>query len=163
MGRWFLQRHVVINRQRSATSGASSRSTSPARPVSSVPNAGDIGCLVAGNYLLVHETISLAPQVNPDIKKDKWTISEDTKLTKLVTVHGSAWAEIARQCVLVPVSTSAAVTNSKPTACLDALTSSAWGGGSATSTRASAAPPGQLLKTPCSPAWWGSTAMPGQP
>jgi hypothetical protein len=35
-------------------------------------------------------------QVNPDIRKDKWTEHEDNQLVDLVNTHGSCWAEIAR-------------------------------------------------------------------
>jgi Myb-like DNA-binding domain len=35
-------------------------------------------------------------QVNPDIRKEKWTEHEDNKLIELVNTHGSCWAEIAR-------------------------------------------------------------------
>ena len=35
-------------------------------------------------------------QVNPNIKKEKWTGTEDAQLSALVAEHGSAWAEIAR-------------------------------------------------------------------
>ena len=36
-------------------------------------------------------------QVNPNIKKEKWTEEEDDRLLELVRVHGNAWAEISRQ------------------------------------------------------------------
>ena len=35
-------------------------------------------------------------QVNPEIRKEKWTEDEDNKLIELVNTHGSCWAEIAR-------------------------------------------------------------------
>ncbi len=35
-------------------------------------------------------------QVNPDIRKEKWTEDEDVQLIELVGVHGSCWAEISR-------------------------------------------------------------------
>lgn len=35
-------------------------------------------------------------QVNPDIRKEKWTEDEDAQLIELVGVHGSCWAEISR-------------------------------------------------------------------
>ena len=35
-------------------------------------------------------------RVNPNIKKEKWTLEEDRLLMRLVHRHGSAWAEIAR-------------------------------------------------------------------
>jgi Myb-like DNA-binding domain len=35
-------------------------------------------------------------QVNPDIRKEKWTEQEDNNLIQLVNMHGSCWAEIAR-------------------------------------------------------------------
>ena len=35
-------------------------------------------------------------QVNPDIRKDKWTEDEDRRLMELVRIHGSCWAEISR-------------------------------------------------------------------
>lgn len=37
-----------------------------------------------------------ATQVNPDIRKEKWTEEEDAKLMELVRTHGNSWAEIAR-------------------------------------------------------------------
>lgn len=37
-----------------------------------------------------------ATQVNPDIRKEKWTEEEDSKLVDLVNTHGNCWAEIAR-------------------------------------------------------------------
>ena len=36
-------------------------------------------------------------QVNPHIKKEKWTDDEDDRLAMLVRQFGSAWAEIARR------------------------------------------------------------------
>jgi hypothetical protein len=36
-------------------------------------------------------------QVNPSIKKEKWTEDEDGRLAALVGEHGNAWAEIARR------------------------------------------------------------------
>lgn len=36
-------------------------------------------------------------QVNPNIKKEKWTEEEDERLLELVGLHGNAWAEISRQ------------------------------------------------------------------
>ena len=36
------------------------------------------------------------PQVNPNIRKDKWTESEDKALMRLVRTYGCAWAEISR-------------------------------------------------------------------
>lgn len=35
-------------------------------------------------------------QVNPNIRKDKWTESEDKALMRLVKTYGCAWAEISR-------------------------------------------------------------------
>lgn len=35
-------------------------------------------------------------QVNPNIKKEKWTEEEDKALVALVADRGDAWAEIAR-------------------------------------------------------------------
>jgi GAF domain-containing protein len=37
-------------------------------------------------------------QVNPDIRKEKWTADEDRLLASLVAEHGNRWADIARQC-----------------------------------------------------------------
>lgn len=39
-------------------------------------------------------------QVNPDIRKEKWTADEDKLLATLVAEHGNRWADIARQCAL---------------------------------------------------------------
>lgn len=36
-------------------------------------------------------------QVNPDIRKEKWTADEDRLLASLVAEHGNRWADIARQ------------------------------------------------------------------
>jgi myb proto-oncogene protein len=39
------------------------------------------------------------PQVNPNIRRDKWTAEEDAKLMELVKTFGiGRWAEIARNC-----------------------------------------------------------------
>lgn len=38
-------------------------------------------------------------QVNPNIRKEKWTASEDRQLASLVAEHGNRWADIARQYV----------------------------------------------------------------
>ncbi len=35
-------------------------------------------------------------QVNPNIRKDKWTPEEDDQLRALVKEYGSSWAEISR-------------------------------------------------------------------
>ena len=35
-------------------------------------------------------------QVNPNIRKEKWTEDEDRRLLKLVKQYGNAWAEISR-------------------------------------------------------------------
>ena len=35
-------------------------------------------------------------QVNPNIRKDKWTAEEDDQLRALVKEYGSSWAEISR-------------------------------------------------------------------
>ena len=35
-------------------------------------------------------------KVNPNIKKEKWSVEEDALLTQLVAEHGNRWAEIAR-------------------------------------------------------------------
>lgn len=41
----------------------------------------------------------LHPQVNPNIRRDKWTEDEDAKLIELVKTFGvGRWAEIARNC-----------------------------------------------------------------
>jgi hypothetical protein len=38
-------------------------------------------------------------QVNPNIRRDKWTADEDAKLIELVKTFGvGRWAEIARNC-----------------------------------------------------------------
>ena len=39
---------------------------------------------------------SAARQVNPNIRKDKWTEAEDKALMRLVKTYGCAWAEISR-------------------------------------------------------------------
>lgn len=36
-------------------------------------------------------------QVNPNIRKEKWSEAEDVKLLKLVQQFGNAWAEISRR------------------------------------------------------------------
>eukprot|EP00892_Ulva_mutabilis_P006381 jgi/Ulvmu1/4114/UM019_0093.1 len=36
-------------------------------------------------------------KVNPNIRKEKWTASEDRQLASLVAEHGNRWADIARQ------------------------------------------------------------------
>ncbi len=66
-------------------------------------------------------------QVNPDIKKDKWTAAEDSKLIKLVEAHGGAWAEIARQYVCWWMVASVVVPNTYITY----TTQHAWAHGSA--------------------------------
>jgi hypothetical protein len=38
-------------------------------------------------------------QVNPHIRKEKWTIEEDRSLAALVALHGNKWADIAKQYV----------------------------------------------------------------
>ena len=35
-------------------------------------------------------------QVNPNIKKEKWTVEEDEKLLVLYEEHGGSWAQISR-------------------------------------------------------------------
>ena len=37
-----------------------------------------------------------AAQVNPNIRKEKWSEDEDRRLLKLVKQYGNAWAEISR-------------------------------------------------------------------
>ena len=44
--------------------------------------------------LSVSETVTL--QVNPNIRKEKWSEDEDRRLLKLVKQYGNAWAEISR-------------------------------------------------------------------
>ena len=41
--------------------------------------------------------LACAAQVNPNIKKEKWTEEEDEALVALVAEHGNAWADIARR------------------------------------------------------------------
>jgi hypothetical protein len=38
-------------------------------------------------------------QVNPDIRKEKWSAEEDRHLAALVAEHGNRWADIAKKCV----------------------------------------------------------------
>ena len=42
-------------------------------------------------------------QVNPHIRKEKWTVDEDKTLACLVAEHGNKWADIAKQCVLIMI------------------------------------------------------------
>ena len=52
-----------------------------------------------------------AMQVNPNIRKEKWTEQEDRLLASLYREHGCAWAEISRhlkgrtdqQCMVSPL------------------------------------------------------------
>lgn len=49
-------------------------------------------------------------QVNPNIRKEKWSEAEDDNLTRLFYMYGNAWAEISRnmngrtdqQCMVSP-------------------------------------------------------------
>jgi transposase-like protein len=36
-------------------------------------------------------------QVNPDIRKEKWSAEEDRQLAALVAEHGNRWADIAKK------------------------------------------------------------------
>jgi Myb-like DNA-binding domain len=41
---------------------------------------------------------SRCSQVNPGIRKEKWSADEDHQLAALVAEHGNRWADIAKQC-----------------------------------------------------------------
>ena len=49
---------------------------------------------ISGSCIFKHPGLM---QVNPHIKKEKWTDDEDDRLAMLVRQFGSAWAEIARR------------------------------------------------------------------
>ena len=46
------------------------------------------------------DTLCATMQVNPDIRKEKWSAEEDRLLASLVAEHGNRWADIAKQCAL---------------------------------------------------------------
>lgn len=55
------------------------------------------GCIASESwscFMAVHG--SVYPQVNPNIRKEKWSEAEDDNLTRLYYVYGNAWAEISR-------------------------------------------------------------------
>ena len=49
------------------------------------------------------QTLRDSLQVNPYIRKEKWSADEDKLLASLVAEHGNRWADIAKQCVPIPV------------------------------------------------------------
>lgn len=104
----------VSCRKRTATDGASLPSTSLAEAANSVLSGGDTRCGAILSVALVCTRPKSTPsttrlgdlrqvfttrsvQVNPHIRKEKWTPEEDRSLAALVALHGNKWADIAKQ------------------------------------------------------------------
>lgn len=102
-----------------ATDGVWSRCTYQVARDNSVRNAGVIRWVYTGSLscrwhavnnnppghrccgvdMIIYRNQLLVVQVNPNIRKEKWTASEDRQLASLVAEHGNRWADIARQYV----------------------------------------------------------------